>query len=403
MKNGKVQVLLVGIGGYGAFYVSALEKPAAANLGEVCAIVDPMIEKSPYWFQFRDSGIPRFDSIQDFLSSGVPADLAVLSSPIALHADQSCMLLEAGVNVLCEKPMAATVADGVRMIDAKNASGRFLEIGYQWSYSTAIQALKADVMSGVFGAPRRLTTLVSWPRTDAYYGRNAWAGRIRDDQGRPVYDSPVNNATAHYLHNMLYVLGARADRAAMPVSVTGECRRANPVENFDAACCRIKTVEQVDVLFYTAHCVREVIGPIFSYEFEQGVVEFGQSAEIIGRFSDGRDKKTYGDPGLDPERKMVHCLQRCRDGSGVPTICGPEAALSQTLCIDGLQRMSVHEFAPEIIRREVRENNETLTFVPGLENAMREGFESGLLLSELSPPWPGSIETVAVESPLRGG
>lgn len=52
-----------------------------------------------------------------------------------------------------------------------------------------------------------------------YNGRNAWAGARDDGAGTWILDSPINNATAHYLHNVLYVMGPAVDRSIRPVSV----------------------------------------------------------------------------------------------------------------------------------------------------------------------------------------
>src|SRR5439155_21910363 len=93
------------------------------------------------------------------------------------------------------------------MAEAAESAGRFLAIGYQWSYSTAVQALKRDILQGRFGRPLRFRTSVTYPRSKSYFRRNAWAGRERSEAGDAIYDSPVNNATAHFLHNMLYLLG----------------------------------------------------------------------------------------------------------------------------------------------------------------------------------------------------
>jgi len=65
----------------------------------------------------------------------------------------------------------------------------------------------------------------------AYFRRNDWVGRIRTDAGHCVFDSPANNAAAHYLHIMLYLLGATREGAAMPASVQAETYRANAIEN----------------------------------------------------------------------------------------------------------------------------------------------------------------------------
>ena len=51
-----------------------------------------------------------------------------------------------------------------------------------------------------------------WPRDERYYSRNGWAGVKRTNDGTWILDSPTNNACAHFLHNMFYVLGDRIER-----------------------------------------------------------------------------------------------------------------------------------------------------------------------------------------------
>ena len=101
-----------------------------------------------------------------------------------------------GSHVLCEKPLCVTPADATAMTRARDAAGRQVAIGYQWSFSAAIQRLKADILAGVLGRPKRMRCLVLWPRDETYYGRNRWAGAKRDAHGNLVLDRPVNNACA---------------------------------------------------------------------------------------------------------------------------------------------------------------------------------------------------------------
>ena len=385
MKN-TIDVALIGIGGYGAHHLEMVRQLQVAGRVRLSAVIDPLVEKSPHWPGLRAEGVPAFPTLAEFKRAGVPADLAVISSPIAFHAGQSCEAMAMGVNVLCEKPMAATIQDAYRMQAARNAAVKFLEIGYQWSFSGAIQGLKHDILAGRFGAPVRLLTWVGWPRTSAYYGRNTWAGRLCDEAGRWVLDSPVNNATAHYLHNMLFVIGPALNRSATPVTITAECYRANPIENYDAACCRVETQENVDVLFFTAHCVQGEGGPVFRFIFENATVEYKPHGTIIERFTDGH-VADYGNPDLDPTRKLIHCVDQCVPGTAAATVCGPEAALAHTLCVNGMQEIPIHDFDPAWIQHQTRASGDTLTFVPGLFDALRQGFEQGRLFSELGLPW----------------
>lgn len=398
MRSDCVNMVMVGIGGYGAYCLELARQVGEGGRLRLAAVIDPMAEDSPQWPRLAAEGVPSFPGLAEYGRSGLAADLAVIASPIAFHADQSAEALAMGMNVLCEKPMAATIEDAYRMRAARDTAGKFLEIGYQWSFSRAIQGLKRDVLAGRLGAPLRLLTWVGWPRTSAYYGRNTWAGRLRDDAGRWVLDSPVNNATAHYLHNMLYVIGPALERSATPVAITAECYRANPIENYDAACCRVETRERAEILFFAAHCVGEEAGPVFRFIFEDATVDYAAHGDIVARFADGREVN-YGNPDRDPARKLAHCVERCRAECGAGPVCGPEAAMAHTLCVGGLRDIPIRDLGPEWIECRAHDEGATLTFVPWLNEAMRRGFESSRLFSEMGVPWAGPAMRIPLALP----
>jgi len=58
-----------------------------------------------------------------------------VSSPIHCHVPQSVAALRGGSHVLCDKP-SRHGADVDRLADARDRAGRFVMIGYQWSFST---------------------------------------------------------------------------------------------------------------------------------------------------------------------------------------------------------------------------------------------------------------------------
>jgi len=375
---------MVGIGGYARGYLLALEKQST---GQLAAIVDPMAESALAWPCIQEQKTPVFDSIKAFLDSGIQIDLAVISSPISFHAEQSCALLEVGINVLCEKPIAATVAEANRMRAARDASGKFLEIGYQWCFSQAIQALKIDIMKGDLGKAETLRTRVEWPRSSSYYARNSWAGCIRNEQGRVVNDSPVGNATAHYLFNMLYLLGKEPHLAARPKRITAECYRANPIQNYDTACCHIETEEGTEIYFYTTHAVKEPDGPVFKYQFEKAEVRYESGGEIIAYLKDGT-VRNYGDPNSNSMLKLEFCIQKCLAPNNSPSICSAEAASMHTACVEALQKTPIKTI-PENQFERIRDpkDNALLIYIPGLDQAIKEAFDRKLQFSDLSLPW----------------
>ncbi len=378
----KVEIVLVGIGGYGGAYVGSVLDAHARGYVRLVGAVDPAPERCGRLDELKELGIGLYDDIAGFYAERT-ADLAVISAPIHLHAPCTCLALDRGSSVLCEKPLTATIQDAMRMADAEAASPGFAAIGYQWSFSAAIQALKRDMIAGDFGRAVRLRTLVAWPRTKWYFGRNDWAAAIKSPDGAWVLDSPANNATAHFLHNMFYVLGPTRETSDRPVDVQAELYRANEIANYDTAAIRCHTQSGAEVLFYTTHAVTERIGPSFHYEFEHATVSYGWSDEpvIVAELRDGT-RREYGDPSAANRDKLWRSIEAVKGGE--PVACGIEAATAQTLCINGAQE-SVDEiatFPADLVRVDEEENGDLQTWVDGLFASFESCFERGILPAE---------------------
>jgi predicted dehydrogenase len=383
-----ISLALVGIGGYGNAYVNMnLDAPPESRASyEVVAAIDPNPAACRRLDELKARGVPIFPSLENFYESH-RADLAVLSTPIALHAPQTALACERGSHVLCEKPLCATLEDAALMRDARDRFNRHVAIGYQWSFSAAVQQLKADVLAGLFGRAKRLRTIVLWPRDEAYYARNRWAGAKRDAHGNWVWDSPVNNACAHYLHNMLYVIGSRIDRSAEPARLTAELYRAHPIENYDTAALRIMTGDDVELLFVVSHATEARVDPTFSYEFERGTVEFAGTPDgfITARMSDGTTR-AYGSPNDRRDGKLVMTVDAIRLGQ--PSVCGIEAAAAHTRCA-----LAAQASVPEIVqfpREQVRivgDVGKRKTWVEGLDDALKQCYATWRLPSELGVVW----------------
>ncbi|RZJ17439.1 MAG: Gfo/Idh/MocA family oxidoreductase [Brevundimonas sp.] len=84
-----------------------------------------------------------FVTADAFVDAGL--DAAVVATPNRFHADLSVALLEKGVHVLVEKPIAATVADARRMIDAARANDRTLMVGQVERFNPAVEAVKRAI------------------------------------------------------------------------------------------------------------------------------------------------------------------------------------------------------------------------------------------------------------------
>jgi predicted dehydrogenase len=88
-------------------------------------------------------GATALTTAEAFVDAGL--DAAVVSTPNRTHADLGVALLERGVHVLVEKPIAATVADARRMIDAAKANDRVLMVGQVERFNPAVEAVKRAI------------------------------------------------------------------------------------------------------------------------------------------------------------------------------------------------------------------------------------------------------------------
>jgi predicted dehydrogenase len=381
-----VSVLMVAIGGYGFHYLKNLLEDQNPGLCRLAGVVDPWARQSLLWPVVHHLGVPVCATVEEFYEGGNEADLAVVSSPIHCHVPQSLAALDHGSAVLCDKPLGATIQECRQLLDAGNRAGRWVMVGYQWSFSQAIQALKSDIRAGLFGRPLRATALCCWPRDLNYYRRNDWAGRLRHaDSGRWVLDGPANNAMAHFLHNLLYLLGSEPHLSARPGTVQAEMYRAYPIEASDTAACRVATECGTEVIFLASHATERTLEPRFRIELENATVCCGEvGGEILAVDRNGA-RKSYGAPDETPQfTKLAQAIERVR--TDAPILCGPEAALAQTLCVNGMHD-SVPDI-PEFPRALVRPAPDPdRIYVAGLDDLLLQCYRTGLLPGEAGAPW----------------
>jgi len=114
-----------------------------------------------------------FDSIPALLASGVEAVSVCVTN--TLHAQVSIAALDAGVHVLCEKPMATTPEDCRAMVDAAARSGRQLMIGLNQRLARAHVKAKEILDSGQLGRILAFRTSFCHPGPEGWTGqRDSW-------------------------------------------------------------------------------------------------------------------------------------------------------------------------------------------------------------------------------------
>ena len=374
----KISIAMIGIGGYGSESLKALLESEREDF-EIVASVDPFPEYAPLFPALQQRGIPHFSALEEMYSVGIFPQLCIISTPIQFHKEQILRCRAHGASVLCEKPLTGDVND-LCILEAAARKDGFIAVGYQWSYSSAIQKLKQDIHSGIYGKALQMKTIVLWPRNKAYFTRTTgWAGKVKASNGETIYDSVANNATAHYLHNMLYVLGDEADSAVSAAEIQAELFRANDIETFDTCVAKFTLENSTTGLLVVSHATDSTVNPKFIYTFEKGIVTYSaEQEEIIGTTGDGHCIH-YGNPFANSSQKVFDCIEAVKLGSKNIS-CGVNAASAQVKFISKLHAENTIRVFPQDTLSETPEGQ---IYVAGLDKLLVRCYEENKLPSEI--------------------
>ena len=368
-----VDIVLIGIGGFGNTYVNILlnDNPYKGKY-TIKGLVDPFPDSCKKLDELLALGIKLYASAEEFYAENT-ADLAIISSPIQFHTRQMKCALANGSNVLCEKPLTGDENDVDELIAARDASGKFVSIGYQWSHNKAILEMKQDIIDGKYGAPVELKTIVLWPRDKAYFNRGiGWAGKLTDSDGTLIRDSVANNATAHYLHNMYFVLGDAINTALMPIKTEAKLYRVNPIQTFDTALIKSTFANGATSLYIGTHTTDKSRDPEFIYKFEKGTIEF-TDYKIVGTLNDGAVIE-YGNPfENETEAKLWIQLDNVINGTQ-NVICGIETAAVHVQVIADTHTYPIIDVPQDKIKK--MENREVL-YIDGWFEQLCDCYDNG--------------------------
>jgi D-xylose 1-dehydrogenase (NADP+, D-xylono-1,5-lactone-forming) len=109
--------------------------------------------------------IPRVVGSYDALLDDPAVDVVYISLPNSLHVEWTVRALEAGKHVLCEKPLAQSVADVERVAAAATRASRVAEEAFMYRHHPLTRAADAIVKSGRLGAVRGFKGAFTFPLT----------------------------------------------------------------------------------------------------------------------------------------------------------------------------------------------------------------------------------------------
>lgn len=369
------RVAIIGVSGYGSIHLQLARE--SRDRGEIritaAAIINPQ-EEAATIAELRAQGCEIFtDYAEMFRRHAGRIDLCLIPTGIHWHARMTIAALEAGANVLVEKPLAGSVGevDAIRRVEQR--TGRFVAVGFQSFYEPATVWLKQELQRGVIGDIRSVRFLGVWPRPRGYFTRNNWAGRLKVD-GVAVMDSPLNNAFAHFVMLSLFLVGAE-QAAGNPTLEGVELLRAHAIESFDTAVVRSLTANGVKMWFGASHACRETVEPEIVITGRLGQAGWRYESDAWWRAADGATNR-YALLDITGARRAMFsaALQRLHDPA--VRICTSELAGLHTALIEAIHREAQIENVP---RERVNWSglNGDASQVPeieGLAEAMRRSY-----------------------------
>ena len=159
VQQGPVRVALIGSGRMGSFHGETLARrlPGA----ELAAVADPAPGAAERLA--ASLGAAKFSTDPAEVFADPDIDAVVIAAPARFHADLVVAAAAAGKGVFCEKPMAFTLADADRAIDAARAAGVVLQVGFNRRYAPDWAAARALLDDGRLGTPRLLRSVTRDP------------------------------------------------------------------------------------------------------------------------------------------------------------------------------------------------------------------------------------------------
>jgi predicted dehydrogenase len=284
------KIAVVGIHGHGGSHLRTVADLENRGLARLSAVVDPR----------EPDGAPAswFASLGDLLSAGADAlpDVVVLSTPIHTHLPLARAAMEAGIDVLLEKPTTASLVEHAELVAVAERTGRLCQVGFQTFGSHALPAVVDMIARGEVGQVTGIGAVGTWVRTAAYWARSPWAGRRRMGD-RAVVDGVVTNPLAHAVATALWVGGARASTDLAYVNT--DLWRANPIEADDTSSLRAVGTDGTRYGFGLTLCAAERTPARVIVQGTAGEIELEYEHDVV-RLRTGRvvAEKQYGRTGL---------------------------------------------------------------------------------------------------------
>ncbi len=192
---GRIRIAVAGAGLIGLRHIEEIRKSRSAALASIVDVSPRAAEVA------RSAGVALHASLADLFAADKP-DGVIIATPNQLHVEQGLECIAAGVPALIEKPVAHTLAEGIRLCEAAERADARILVGHHRRHSPILHKAVEIVRSGVLGPLVGVigSALFYKPDSEGYYdGPNAWR---RAPGGGPILINMI-----HEIGNLRAMVG----------------------------------------------------------------------------------------------------------------------------------------------------------------------------------------------------
>lgn len=190
----KIKFAIVGCGRIGERHAKHIQ-----NVGKLQAVCDIKEERADELS--KQYSCASYYSLEKMLQTENDVDIVAICTPNGLHAQHSVQALKAGFHVLCEKPMALSVADCGEMLTEAEKANKRLFVVKQNRFNPPIDAVKNLIDEGRLGDILSVQVNCFWNRHEQYYNSSDWKGTLNLDGGT------LFTQFSHFVDIMFWLIG----------------------------------------------------------------------------------------------------------------------------------------------------------------------------------------------------
>jgi predicted dehydrogenase len=297
MSN-KLRAAVVGCGSFGQNHLRVIKQSPDI---ELVAAVD------------RD---PARGTMTDWRELAGKVDVAVVATPTITHAEIGAVLLEAGIDILVEKPIAATVAEADRLVETARTHGRILQVGHLERFNPGVMALERAVTIPLFFEIHRLSMFA--PRSlDVDVVLDLMIHDV------DIVLALVGKLPEEVRASGVRILSAKVDIANVRLAFPGGC-----IANITAS--RVSTEKVRKLRLFQPHQYISV-----DYTRQEGAAFTVGDNQQIGYQPLTGEKK---EPLVAQWESFIDCVRTRRS----PRVTGEQATLALKVCSDILDKIEEH-------------------------------------------------------------